>query len=147
MNSSHQFGPEHKIKACGFPWPVSDSAPRLAFLAWVDFQARSRFARTLYYPWAKMGTTRSLKCDLLTWVVNVIHKYQAFRSDFIYFFFFASLLCYKRQHVVMIKCLFSYPQRYSPNIFAAALIPLFTGLVSYGFIHLLWHFKGTFTSR
>ena len=37
----------------------------------------------------------------------------------------------------MIKCLFSYPQRYSPNIFAAALIPLFTGLVSYGFIHLL----------
>ena len=31
----------------------------------------------------------------------------------------------------MIKC-FSYPQRYSPNIFAAALIPLFTGLVSYG---------------
>ena len=34
----------------------------------------------------------------------------------------------------MIKCLFSYPQRYSPNIFAAALIPLFTGLVSYGFI-------------
>ena len=37
----------------------------------------------------------------------------------------------------MIKFLFRYPQRYSPNIFAAALIPLFTGLVSYGFIHLL----------
>ena len=38
------------------------SPPRLAFLAWGDFQARSRFAR-LTIPEDKWGTTRSLlKC-------------------------------------------------------------------------------------
>ena len=35
------------------------SPPRLAFLAWGDFHARSRFARS-YYPRGKMRTTRSL---------------------------------------------------------------------------------------
>ena len=33
--------------------------PRLAFLAWGDFHARSRFARSIYYPEEKWWTTRS----------------------------------------------------------------------------------------
>ena len=33
---------------------------RLAFLVWDYFHARSRFARSLSYPWEKMGTTGSL---------------------------------------------------------------------------------------
>ena len=37
----------------------SISPPRLAFLAWVDSHARSRFARSAI-PEEKMGTTRSL---------------------------------------------------------------------------------------
>ena len=37
----------------------SISPPRLAFLAWVDPHARSRFARSTI-PEEKMGTTRSL---------------------------------------------------------------------------------------
>ena len=37
----------------------SISPPRLAFLAWVDSHARSRFARSTI-PEEKMGTTRSL---------------------------------------------------------------------------------------
>ena len=37
-----------------------------AFLAWGDFHARSRFARSLHYPLRKMGTTRSLQLCLPT---------------------------------------------------------------------------------
>ena len=33
--------------------------PGLAFLAWGDFHARSRFARSIYYPEEKWWTTRS----------------------------------------------------------------------------------------
>ena len=35
-----------------------------AFLAWGDFHARSRFARSLHYSLGKMGTTRSLQLCL-----------------------------------------------------------------------------------
>ena len=38
----------------------------LAFLAWGDFHARSRFARLLHYSLGKMGTTRSLQLCLPT---------------------------------------------------------------------------------
>ena len=38
------------------------SPPRLAFLPWGDFHARSRFARSTI-PEEKWGTTRSLKHD------------------------------------------------------------------------------------
>ena len=38
----------------------------LAFLAWGDFYARSRFARSLHYSLGKMGTTRSLQLCLPT---------------------------------------------------------------------------------
>ena len=48
-----------KIRALSVVPHFSLSPPRLAFLAWGDFHARSRFARS-YYPWGKMGTTRSL---------------------------------------------------------------------------------------
>ena len=45
------------------PWSNNEnfslSPPRLTFLAWGDFNARSRFARSSY-PWGKMGTTRTL---------------------------------------------------------------------------------------
>ena len=35
-------------------------AKRSALLAWDDFHAHSRFARSMYYPWGKLETTLSL---------------------------------------------------------------------------------------
>ena len=52
------------VKLLHKDWGTTDKAqtvvpPRLAFLAWGDFHARLRFARSTI-PEEKMGTTRSL---------------------------------------------------------------------------------------
>ena len=47
----------------------------LAFLAWGDFHARSRFARSLHYSLGKMGTTRSLQLCLPTKPLMTLKDY------------------------------------------------------------------------
>ena len=51
--------------------------PRLAFLAWGDFNARSRFARSTI-PEQKIGTTRSLPFDSRGEKEDLTESHQAF---------------------------------------------------------------------